>query len=180
MAVGRKTILLLGLTLMAALGGCEGMTMDQVFGIGDANTATTELTPPPPPPPTPTPAPTPKPPPPVAPVALKRNVAFDVLRSRGIGQVYEGHTKIAVGTFQSAQRMKPKDGSVVLWLEAIQISSERQKARFLAKTDFKAVSGQIQPPAPPGLLPAPPNTPGGGANPTPKPSLAPVDPRLVF
>lgn len=175
MAAGRKTILLLGLTLTAALGGCEGMTMDQVFGIGDANTATTELTPPPPPPPTPTPVPTPKPSPPAAPVALKRNVAFDVLRSRGISQVYEGRTKVAVGTFQSAQRMKPKDNSVGLWLSAIAISSERQKAKFFKTTDFVSQSGQVQPPAPAGVKPAPSVAPIA-SGPTP----APVDPRLVF
>jgi hypothetical protein len=174
MAAGRKTILLIGLTLMAALGGCEGMTMDQVFGIGDG---TNELAPPPPPAPTPTPTPvpTPKASPPSAPEALKRNVAFDVLRTRGISQVYEGRTKVAVGSFQSAQQIKPKDKSVGYWLAAIEISSERQKAKFFKPTDFEKSSGQIQPPAPGGLKPAPSVAPA-----TPRPSLSPVDPRLVF
>jgi hypothetical protein len=184
MATGRIITFTIGLACIASLaGGCEGTDMATLFGIGDANPAEEYTPPPPPPTPVPTPVPTPKPPPPAPPGALKRNVAFDVLRGRGISQVYEGKTKPAVATFQSAQRMKPKDVSVQLWLDAIKRSADRQTAKAAGlpqntpafqTTSSQAPSTSAQPPVPPGrapMLPPPQALPSASVQ---------VDPRLVF
>ncbi len=177
MAAGRIISFTIGLAFIASLaGGCEGTDMATIFGIGDANPPVEDTPPPPPPPPPPTPIPTPKPTPPAPPGSLKRNVAFDVLRSRGISQVYEGKTKPALATFQSAQRMKPKDRSVQLWMDAIKKSGEKAKAA--SNSNFKNSTSQVQ------NNEAPPVTPPGGRGflspPQAVPSPVQVDPRLVF
>lgn len=180
MAAGRILTLTIGLACVASLaGGCEGTDMATIFGIGDANPPVEETPPPAPPAPPPTPIPTPKPTPPAPPGSLKRNVAFDVLRSRGISQVYEGKTKPAMATFQSAQRMKPKDRSIQLWMDAIKKSGE--KASSKGGDPFRSSTSQVQNNQAP---PAPPDTTGGGrsalAPPQAVPSPVQVDPRLVF
>ena len=179
MAAGRILTFTIGLAVIASLaGGCEGTDMATVFGIGDANPPVEDTPPPRKPTPAPTPVPTPKPTPHTPPGALKRNVAFDVLRSRGISQVYEGKTKPALATFQSAQRMKPKDRSIQLWMDAIKQSGQRGKGTKPPPPDFTNTSGQVQ------NNQAPQTAPVGGRGVLPPPQAVPspvqVDPRLVF
>lgn len=177
MAAGRILTFTIGLLCVASLaGGCEGTDMATIFGIGDANPPVEETPPPAPAAPPPTPIPTPKPTPPAPPGSLKRNVAFDVLRSRGISQVYEGKTKPALATFQSAQRMKPQDRSIKIWVDAINKAGAKAKG---PAPDFQNTTSQVQNNQVP---PAPPATGGGPALAPPQavPSPVQVDPRLVF
>ena len=172
--------------LTLILAGCEGQTMDQVFGIGDANPPTDEISAPPKPRPTPTPTPPPaSPTPKPATAILKRNVAFDALRSKGIAQLYEGDTDPAVATLNSADRLKPNDRSIQIWLDAVnrdkQAIAKRLKespapgAQAFAPFGQQGVAGA--PGAPPAFRPA--GAPAVPA-PAPMPSSTQIDPRLVF
>ena len=190
MAIGNHFQMFMRAGMLALfLAGCEGQSMDQVFGIGDANTATTEATPKPKPKPTPTPIPpSPSPQPSPASAIFKRNVAFDVIRSKGIAQVSQAMSNkndaeidAAVATFNSAYRLKPNDRSIQIWLEAIAKGREKAKAKAAANGP-----GQFQNPQPGGVaVPGAPPVPGApvGAPMVPAPvpaSATQIDPRLVF
>ncbi|MDB5100696.1 MAG: hypothetical protein JWM80_5117 [Cyanobacteria bacterium RYN_339] len=181
--------------LALVLAGCEGQSMDQVFGIGDQNPAV-EATDKPKPKPTPTPTPPPMPSPtPSAPSAIfKRNVAFDSVRSKGIAHVYQARDNkndaeidAAVATLNSAYRLKPNDRSIQIWLDAIAKGREKARQKALAgsspgpfqnppvgNSGMQGFGGQ-----PPGGMPA-----GAPAVPPPPGQIpaasTPIDPRLVF
>jgi hypothetical protein len=181
--------------LALLLAGCEGQSMDQVFGIGDANPAA-EATEKPKPKPTPTPTPPPMPSAtPSAPSAIfKRNVAFDSIRSKGIAHVYQAKTNhneaeidAAVATLNSAYRLKPNDRSIQIWLDAI--AKGREVARKKAAAGGGPGAFQNPPlnggnPGVPGAPPpamAPAGAPMVPAPPAAVPNPAtPIDPRLVF
>jgi hypothetical protein len=184
--------------MMTVLAGCEGQSMDQVFGIGDANPASEDPTPKPTPRPTPTPTPRPSPSgtPPTS--LLKRNVAFDVIRSRGIAQVKqamenknEAEIGAAVATFNSAYRLKPNDRSIQIWLDAIAQGREKARAKGAggANAFMNPQPGQPGMPQPgmPGAAPYPGQPgmpPAAPPVPPPNPAVAQpatqIDPRLVF
>lgn len=114
-----KPLAALALVLVvASTSGCEAEELGSLLGIGDE---------PPPPPPPPKPRvrrPTPPPPDPkpaalMSAMHLRANLAFDMVRARGIAEVKEGRVKVALATFQSAKAMKPGDQSVQLWIDAI-------------------------------------------------------------
>jgi hypothetical protein len=125
---------------------------------------------------------------------LLRNVSYDLMRTRAMRLVYEGKTKKALSTFQSAQRLRPGDPAVEMWVSAIRQSA--QKARDSAPKavdDFNNAAQQLRTPALPGNGPAAaaPATTSGGAPDLPRPALpaagngnvgttTTVDPRLVF
>lgn len=191
---------MLSIGLLAGLAsGCDGFdpsTFDMAGALG-VGEGTNLISPPPPPTPRPTPKPTPTPKPKASgpdPRAayLRRNLAFDSVRSRGIAQVKVKQIPQAVGHFRKAQAMKPKDKSVQMWLDVIRKSQERPKsADPQAAAGFQGYSNTIranppaqnpygygypqpQPGQPYGAAPqlAPPSRPGA------QPS--PLDPRLVF
>lgn len=185
MAIRKFYALMIGLGLLAGVSaGCEG-DLSTALGVGDA-TPEPVATPAPTPTPIPTPTPelTPTPPPPVH-ASLARNVAFDMQRSRGITQVYEGKTLRAVTTFKGAQRMKPEDVSVKLWLGAIKKAVEKpREAAPMAGSEFEDVSRRLRGAAAPVVVPPPAAAPAGSAPGLPRPvSIATpnsVDPRMVF
>lgn len=198
MAIGNQYKLFVRAGMLALLlAGCEGQSMDQVFGIGDANPAA-EATekPKPKPTPTPTPPPAPSPTPSVASAIFKRNVAFDVIRSKGIAQVYqardnhnEGEIDAAVATLNSAYRLKPNDRSIQIWLDAIARGREvaRKKTQGGQPGAFQnpAIPGAGAVPGVPGMPGAPPAGMPAGAPAVPAPAslpspVTPIDPRLVF
>lgn len=195
MAIGNQVRLITRVGLLALLlAGCEGQSMDQVFGIGDANPAA-EATdkPKPKPTPTPTPPPVPSATPSVASTIFKRNVAFDAIRSKGIAQIYqakeshnEAEVDAAVATFNSAYRLKPNDRSIQIWLDAIAKGREVARKRAQAGKEPGAFQNPQAPTggvaAAPGMPPAgmpagAPPVPGAGSVPSPNTA---IDPRLVF
>lgn len=173
--------------MVGVASGCDGdMTgfdLASMLGVGENENL---LTPPPQRPrpkpkptiPVVTPQPSPSGPDPRA-AYLKRNLAFDAVRSEGITQVYEGKTQAAVGSFKRAQTVKPGDKSVQLWLNAIEEAAKQPQAAVPgASNDFRNVSNAIRNPGGNAPLGAPPNLPQPGGAPAAAPS--PLDPRLVF
>jgi hypothetical protein len=134
---------------------------------------------------------TPKPGPSTKPRAfLYRNVAFDKVRTRAMRQVYEGQTKKALTTFQSAERLRPSDPAVKMWMAAIRESAKKPRSGDPAAIDdFKAAAQQLR--APGATVGAPAANGAGqsvGQAPSlprpamPQPAATPfeVDPRSVF
>jgi PBP1b-binding outer membrane lipoprotein LpoB len=168
--------------LTLILAGCEGQSMDQVFGIGDANPPSDQVSVAPKPKPTATPTPpAPSPTPTPASAILKRNVAFDSIRSKGIGQILTHEIDPGVATLNSAYRLKPNDRSIKIWLDAV------ANAKVIQAKNAKG-PGAMQNP-----MPGQPGAPNGnqamqppgapavpGAVPAPMPSAGQIDPRLVF
>lgn len=121
---------------------------------------------------------------------LYRNVAFDKVRTRAMRQVYEGQTKKALTTFQSAERLRPSDPAVKMWMEAIRESAKKPRSGDPAAIDdFKAAAQQLRAPGAPA---APAGFTGAGqavgqapslprpAMPQPAATPFEVDPRSVF
>lgn len=187
--------------LAGAASGCDGFDPSSFdlagsLGVGEN---TNLISPPPPPPPkpkptaTPTPVPKPSGPDPRA-AYLRRNLAFDSVRSRGIAQVKVKQIPQAVGTFRQAQAMKPKDRSVQMWLDAIRESQARPKGGDpQAAQAFQGYANTLRanPPAQnpygynPGYPQPMPGQPYGTAPQLPPPQIpgaapSPLDPRLVF
>lgn len=117
---------------------------------------------------------------------LYRNVAYDKVRNRAMQQVYEGQTKKAMTTFQSAQRLRPDDPAVEMWMSAIRQSVKTStNGAPTAVDDFRAATQQLRSPVAPGAPAAPEVVVPGGAAPTlPRPRAVPspvqVDPGQVF
>jgi PBP1b-binding outer membrane lipoprotein LpoB len=182
MAIARYLRLVARVSMLTLiLAGCEGQSMDQVFGIGDANPPTDQVSVAPKPKPTATPTP-PAPSPTATPASaiLKRNVAFDSIRSKGIGQILTHEIDPGVATLNSAYRLKPNDRSIKIWLDAVSNAKviQAKNAKGPGAMQNPPVAGQpgvpqtFQPvgaPAVPGAAPAP--VPAAGAQ---------IDPRLVF
>ena len=169
------------LTIMALLctlatsSGCEAEELGSLLGIGDEPVPT-------PPPSTPRPRKATPPPPiqkPVIPASamyLRANLAFDMVRSRGIAEVYEGKPKVALATFRVAQKMKPSDPTVQMWIDTITeaMNSKRKGAAQPSLPQMPAVDvGDAVAPN----LPAPNAGPPAPSAPKAFPTL---DPRLVF
>lgn len=197
MALARAITFFVGLSVLVGVAaGCDGdfsgFDLASTLGVGEDQNL---LTPPPKPRPKPkktipvvTPKPSPSGPDPRA-AYLRRNLAFDSVRSQGITQVYDGRTTAAVSTFKKAQSVRPDDMSVKLWLDAIEQAAKQPKAAVPgASDDFRNISNGIRgaagapgAPAVPGAggaVGAPPALPRPGAAPAAAPS--PLDPRLVF
>lgn len=195
MALARAISLLVGLSVLVGVAGCDGdfsgFDLASTLGVGEDQNL---LTPPPAPrkpKPKPTiavvtPKPSPSGPDPRA-AYLRRNLAFDSVRSQGITQVYDGKTTAAVGTFKKAQSVRPDDQSVKLWLDAIEQAAKQPKAAVPgASDDFRNISNGIRGNAVPGAAGAPGGFGAVGAPPAlPRPGApaaapSPLDPRLVF
>jgi hypothetical protein len=121
---------------------------------------------------------------------LYRNVAFDKVRTRAMRQVYEGQTKKALTTFQSAERLRPSDPAVKMWISAIRESAKKPRSGDPAAIDdFKAAAQQLRAPGVGAVAPAA-NGAGQAAGQAPslprpampQPAATPfeVDPRSVF
>lgn len=121
---------------------------------------------------------------------LYRNVAFDKVRTRAMRQVYEGQTKKALSTFQSAERLRPSDPAVKMWMAAIRESAKQPRTGDPAAIDdFKAAAQQLRAPNSGAVAPAA-NGAGQAAGQAPslprpampQPAATPfeVDPRSVF
>jgi hypothetical protein len=118
---------------------------------------------------------------------LYRNVAFDKVRTRAMQQVYEGQTKKALTTFQSAERLRPSDPAVKMWMAAIRESAKKPRSGDPAAVDdFKAAAQQLRTPGGGAIAPA--DGQAAGQAPSlprpamPQPAATPfeVDPRSVF
>lgn len=164
------------LLILASTPGCEAEELGSLLGIGDEP-------PPAPPPPKPRvrratpPPPAPKPAALTSAMHLRANLAFDMVRSRGIAEVYEGRAKVALATFQSAKAMKPNDQSVQMWIDTInEAISLKQNGpagvKKAPKVEPVDVGDAVAPTLPVPSLAAP-----GPVAPRAMPSL---DPRLVF
>jgi len=122
---------LAGCVITSMLTACEATSMDQAVGIGDANPVET----PPPATPVPTLPPTPAPPPKTRPPvrALTNNIKFDELRARGIAELYDGETDAALKSFQEAQKLKPNDKVIKLWIQTIDVRTDTYRLEILKK-----------------------------------------------
>ncbi|MEB3284300.1 MAG: hypothetical protein VKN33_03325 [Candidatus Sericytochromatia bacterium] len=157
---------------IAGTAGCEAEELGSLLGIGDE--------PPPPPPPAKPkarryvpPPPPPKPALPASAMHLRANLAFDMVRARGIAEVYEGRTKVALATFKSARAMKPNDQSVQLWIDAINDAMRSKQAKAPPRMRVGGLPGSDVGDSTPPVL----NFPTLVPTPGPIPSF---DPRLVF
>lgn len=157
---------------MALLAGCKAEELGSYLGVGDETPPVAEGTPPPRRAPIATPEPAPKATPLAMAAHLKRNLTFDIVRGRAIGQVYEGKTKVAVVTFLAALAIKPDDPVVKLWLDVINEALLTKRRSQLSR----APEGALGAPGFDGLRPPAPELPRPAV---PAPSATP-DPALMF
>jgi hypothetical protein len=53
-------------------------------------------------------------------IFLKKNLAFDAMRTRAIESVYAGNTLQALAIVKAARKLRPHDPSIVYWLQAVE------------------------------------------------------------